>query len=240
MKQYLIGALAALGAAFTVPAVADSFLPPTIQHVRSASGETVATIIPARLSCALNEADCEPAARAIIYTERGGYTHGGRTIRLRNQEAPGQVLVTDDAERLLTINDYAAYGFGDNVLVVYDEEGEVVAHYGLADFLPEDYIAGLPRTASTLRWWGAEHRIEPGTHRAVISLFRAEGVPENGVPPTAHIPFFELSLDLDTGELERPSGPAWENALNCARGNSWLVPDRAAERERERYRRLCR
>lgn len=224
--------LAAL--ACSVPALADSFMPPTIREVRSPSESAVVTVIPAKLSCAVGEENCEPAARAVVELVRGYERFASRTVRLVNREAPGTVLVTDDGERLLTIDDYAWSGFGENVLVVYDDNGAVTARHALNDFLPGDYINGLPRSVSTLRWWSAEPRIEPGTHTAILSLLLVEKDGWQGRGDA-----LELTLDLDTGEIERPSGARFEMALNCARANAWLVPDNAAERERERYRKLC-
>ena len=228
-------ALSAAALACSVPAMADSFMPPTVQEVRSPQASAVVTVIPAMLSCAVGEADCEPAARAVVELVRGNERFGSRTVRLVNREAPGTVLVTDDGGRLLTIDDYGWWGFGENVLVVYDESGAVIAKHALNDFLPEDYINGLPRTVSTLRWWSASPRIEPGTHTAILSLHLVEGGGWQG-PGEA----LELTLDLNTGAIERPTGERFERALNCARANAWLVPDKAAERERERYRKLCR
>lgn len=174
-----------------------------MQTSYSASGEVVVTTIPAILSCAPTEKDCEPAARAIVEFERGGMRGPSRTVRLRNSQAPNYVLVTDDGERLLTVDDYASAGFGENVLVVYDNQGEMIANHALTDFLPEDYINGLPRTASTLRWWSAPVRILPGTHHAVVSVIKADGT---GNFPGANTDGIELCLDLDTGAIERLSG----------------------------------
>ena len=116
--------------------------------------------------------------------------------------------------------------------------GTVIARHSLADFLPAEYIDGLPRTASTIRWWAGEHVIEPNSHRAILSINLADE--DSGIPRAAVFTELTLALDLDTGEIEAPSGPRWERALNCARANAWLVPDAAAERQRERFRKLCR
>ena len=124
--------LATIAAFITgVPAQADSFLPPSVQEASSADGSIVVTVVPAMLSCAVGEADCEPAARAIVEHFRGDYRSNSRTVRLLNPQAPARVLVTDDGERLLTVDDYASYGFGENVLVVYGSKGEVIARHAL-------------------------------------------------------------------------------------------------------------
>ncbi|WP_156172107.1 hypothetical protein [Aurantiacibacter gangjinensis] len=230
--------IAAAAIALGAPALADSFMPPSVQEYRSANGQVVVTVIPTMLSCAPGEADCTPAARAIVERVFGDYRGNSRTIRLLNVEAPNWVLVTDDGQRLLTVDDYASAGFGYNTLVVYDGEGAVIARHALTDILPEDYIAGLPRTAATLRWWGEAPRIEPGTRRAIISVLKPDR--DGDMQRAMRDGGIEVTLNLDTGVIERPSGPEWENALNCARANSWLVSDAAAERERARYRRLCR
>ena len=226
------------GIVLASPALADTFMSPSVQEHRSTDGQTVVTVVPAMLSCAPEESDCTPAARAIVERVFGGDRGHSRTIRLLNPQAPGGVFVTDDGARLLTVDDYAGGGHGPNVIVVYDGEGTVLARYGLSDILPEDYIAGLPRSVSTIRWWHSAPIIEPGTHRAIISIFKPDkegdmqrAMRDGGIP---------LVLDLDTGLIERPSGAIWENALNCARANSWVASDDAAQRQRARYRSRCR
>lgn len=221
-----------------VPAIAraDSFVPPTLVETRSPLDRAAVTVIPARLSCGVGEAGCEPAARAVLDIVNGAERTASTTVRLVNSEAPGLALVTDDGERLLTVNDYAGAGFGPNVIVIYRRDGSVVRRLAIEDILPEAYVAGLPRTVSTIRWWGDTPSIEPDAHVATI--------PINLVVPDGQeflgrrsLP---LRLDLDTGELEKPAGPAWNAAMNFARASSWLVPDRKALRERERFRKLCR
>ena len=233
--KHCILALIAVAALASGPARADSFMPPSVTETRSPQGTAMVTVIPAMLSCAVGEEDCEPAARAVVERLQGPFKAGSRTVALVNAQAPSLALVTDDAERLLTVNDYASAGFGENVLVVYDDHGAIIARHALGDFLPDDYINGLPRTASTLRWWAAPPVIEPGTHIATISLHLVGPEPWGGAGKA-----LALRLDLDTGHIERPSGPAWEAALNCARAHAWLVPDDAAVRQREHFRKLCR
>ena len=230
--------LAAFAIALAAPAAADSFLPPAVTESYSPSNNAVVTIVPAWLSCAKDETDCEPAARAIVSYVYGDHRSGARTVKLVNRDAPGQALVTDGGQRLLTVNEYAAFGFGENTLVIYDETGAVIARHSLVDFLPEDYVNGLPRTASTIRWWADDVRIERESHRAIISVLLVDE--EVYGAPFSDRKGLELAVDLDTGEVERPSGPRWEKALNCARANVWVVQDKKAERERERYRALCR
>lgn len=235
MKRTLALALAAAAALLTGSAQADSFLPPSVREARSASGEWVVTVIPASLSCALDESGCEPAARAVIEMEVRGYRGRGRVVRLVNETAPGRAYITDDGARLLTVDDYASYGVGPNVLVVYGEQGEVIARHALGDFLPDDYVNGLPHTVSTLRWLAGEPRIEAGTHRAIIPIVLVG--PEQGYDIQGSL---DLTLDLDTGEIEHPSGAAFDNALWCARANAWVLEDDAAERAREAAARRCR
>ncbi|ANY18842.1 hypothetical protein A6F68_00307 [Tsuneonella dongtanensis] len=235
MKYRTMAALAL--AALPVAAQADSFMPPTLTEARSPSGEWIATVIPARLSCAQGEIRCAPAARAVIeYVGKGTDRMASTTVRLVNPEAPGRTLLTDDGERLLTVDDYASMGFGPNALVIYRRDGSVVRRLALADMVPADYIDGLPRTASSLLWIAEAPRIEPDSHRAIVPLLLIGpmGQEYRGRRSLA------LALDLDTGEIEQPAGPEWERARNCARANSWIVPDRHAMRERERFRKLCR
>ena len=214
--------------------MADTFPLPSVQEYHSANGEFVVTVIPARLSCTPKESECVPAARAIVERLVGDDRADARTIRLLNSQAPAMVFLTDDGARLLTVDDYAGGGHGPNVVVVYDAEGAVLARYALSDILPEDYIAGLHRSVSTIRWWHSAPVIEPRARRATLSILkpdrdgdRQRALRDGGV---------EIALDLETGMIARPAGPEWENARNCARANSWLV----SVSQRARYRGLCR
>lgn len=210
---------------------ADSFMPPEIEQAMSPSKTAIVTVIPARLSCGVGETACEPAARAVVSLMAGPYRANGYAIRLLNPEAPSAFLITDDGERLLTLNDYASVGHGPNAIVVYRRDGTIVARYALTDFLPEVYVNGLPRTASSIRWQAGAASIEPETRVATIPVFLMDR--------TQSARRMDLRLDLDTGELEKPTGPAWENAIICARPNSWIITGRKSERARDRYAKKC-
>lgn len=217
-------------------ALADSFAPPTLTEATSPTGTAGVTIVPALLSCGANEPDCQPAARAVIDMLSGGQRLASTTVRLLNPEAPARALITDDGERLLTVDDYASMGMGPRTLVIYRRDGSVVRQLALTDFLPSNYVDGLPRTASSLLWIAEPPRIEPGSHRALVPLYLV-GPAEQEFRGRRSM---ALTLDLDTGDIERPAGSEWERARNCARAQSWLVPDRKTMRERARFARLCR
>lgn len=232
----LAGLLGTLIALSPSPALADSFVPPSVTRTASASGAWVATVVPAALSCLDGPPSCQPAARATIARADGAAAdEAGRGFALLNPQAPGRVLLSDDGERLLTIDDHASFGLGPNVLVVYAADGRVIARHDLAAFLPPDYIDGLPRTVSTLRWWAGEPRIEPGTHVATVPINLVG--PDGGFDTRRALP---LLLDLDTGVIEQPGGSAFAAALWCARANAWNVHSPQDERRRAQARSRCR
>lgn len=69
---------------------------------------------------------------------------------LANYDAPDGVLIANDGQTVVTLDDWHSHGFGD-VVVVYDENGDVRVSYNLEDLSPfkiEEYL----RTVSSI-WW---------------------------------------------------------------------------------------
>ncbi len=98
---------------------------------------------------------------------------------------PHRVFVSQDGKRVVTVDTYANLGFAHS-LVVYDDNGAVVADYKLEDLLSENKIRELvPRTVSSRRWAdGTSFRFLDGKHFEIIA--KAETV---------------ITVDLDSGEL---------------------------------------
>ena len=71
--------------------------------------------------------------------------------KLINKVSPVFALVSNDGKRVVTLDNWHSMGYGNEVLVVYDEVGELVRKYQLEDFsvftLNDYYI-----TVSSI-WW---------------------------------------------------------------------------------------
>lgn len=183
MRRYVATAAArtrALGIAALLllasPAVhADSWLPPRQHQVVSADGRARVTVTPRPLAGALpyfrDKVDGkEPAgqqegsgqATPVAMLERQdaeGRWQVAWQGPLVNDVAPVGVLVAGSG-RLVTFDNWHSMGYGDDVVVIYDERGKLVRKLALADFLPAGYIASLPRSVSSLYWSAAQALVD--------------------------------------------------------------------------------
>lgn len=77
---------------------------------------------------------------------------------LVNREAPQSVLVAGKSGRFVTFDDAGGMGYGNNVVVIYAPDGQLVRRLALSDFLTPEEIEALPRSVSSILW-GGEHRL---------------------------------------------------------------------------------
>lgn len=219
--------LALAGLAFAGVARADSWAPPRVQTYVSTNGAVRLTVTPRRPASALAyfedlSAGRRPAgqragsgqasAEGVVERRDPG---GGWAVQWRgplvNDVAPVSALVADDGAYVVTFDNWHFVGFGDNVVVIYDAGGHVVRSLVLSDFLPEDYVAALPRSVSSIQWGGA-HRIAGDRLILAVRVPSAEGMGEE------HPFYFELEVALVSGRPAPLAGPAWERALATAAG----------------------
>lgn len=78
---------------------------------------------------------------------------------LANRVAPMDVLVSAEGQRVITFDNYGNLGFGKEVVVFYDEKGDILKQYALEDILSEEEIQQVPRTVSS-RWWRGKTSID--------------------------------------------------------------------------------
>lgn len=71
--------------------------------------------------------------------------------QLINRVAPARVLVSTNGRYLITIDNWGSVGYGVDVLVVYDVQGNLLKRYALEDFSPFP-INTYWRSISSL-WW---------------------------------------------------------------------------------------
>ena len=214
----LLLALAVCG----TPALADSWAPPSKQTYMSPSGSARLTVTPRGLSGALpffedKVGGREPAGQAPgeAVQPRGLVEVKGRDGRwtrlwegpLVNDVAPVSALVSDDGRRAVTFDNWHMTGWGDDVVVVYDETGRSLAAHGLDDVLPPEYVGALPRSVSSIRWSGA-HRLSEDGARLILQVVVPSAADERR--------YVELEIDLVDGRPVPPSGAAWEEAKAAA------------------------
>lgn len=71
---------------------------------------------------------------------------------LQNQVSPVTALVADGGWRVVTFDNYYSVGYGDEVIVFYDENGALLKKYSLEALLSPTELGQVSRSVSS-RWW---------------------------------------------------------------------------------------
>lgn len=146
---------------------------------------------------------------------------------LVNDVSPVSAVVANDGAHVVTFDNWHAMGFGDDAVVIYGPDGAVVRAMALTAFLPEDYVAALPRSVSSLHWSG-EHHLSPDEHQVILQVV----IPHADAEPGATRDYVPIALSLADGLVVAPDGPAWDAALASVRVTR--ASQIAAEKERIR------
>ena len=122
---------------------------------------------------------------------------------LRNEVAPVDALVSNDGRFAVTIDNWHLVGWGDDVVVIYGADGEVIRSLALSDFLSREHIGGLSRSVSSIHW-GGEHRLSEDGNRLVLKV-TSPG--QESVGPDRR--YQDIEIDLATGRpITRPAVPS--------------------------------
>lgn len=225
MVRWVLGFVVGLFAA--TAAHADSWMMPTRHTFMSANGAVRLTVEPGQLRSQFAYYDDkvknrEPAGRRAGETRHTAQATlersvGGRWTAvwrgpLANEVAPVSALVGNDGAHVVTFDNWGSTGYGDNVVVLYGADGRLVRALRLDQILPADYVEALPRSVSSLQWSG-DHRLSPDGRRLLVAVV----IPDDSEPFTRNRPTVEIAVDLDTGTVTPPSGPAWDHALAQAK-----------------------
>ncbi len=74
---------------------------------------------------------------------------------LTNRHSPVSGIISDDGKIVVTFDNYHSAGFGDDVIVFYDQTGTLIRKYGLEDIISKEEVHELPRSVSSI-WWRCE------------------------------------------------------------------------------------
>jgi hypothetical protein len=73
---------------------------------------------------------------AILYQIEKADTIEIWNKKLINKLAPMMIIISNDGKSFVTFDNWCSLGYGSDVMVVYDERGEVIKKYKLEDFSP--------------------------------------------------------------------------------------------------------
>jgi hypothetical protein len=170
----LVAVLVAVG--LGGPAIADSWGPPKDAQYFSANRAFRFDVMPDR--------DAKPEKPAV--NEESQKTSGPTTgklwriagagvetevwsKKLVNPDCPVSVIVSDHGRFTVTFDDWGRIGNGDNVVVIYDAQGNLVKKLGLEAFLSAEEINGLDMSISS-RMWRDTARFDEENSRLILSI----------------------------------------------------------------------
>jgi hypothetical protein len=222
-----------LMSALLMPSVAyaDSWFPAQVETYFSEDKNVRVTVTPRQLEDALayfedKVEEREPAGqkaggndKASMLLERKTTYGEWQTVwkrTLPNDVAPVSVLLSRTGRYVASFDNWHSMGHGDNVVVIYGPDGNVIRSLRLDDFLPKSYIAALPRSVSSLRWSG-QHRISKDETTLTLEVTVPEVIDENSDSPPRENPkaFVEISFDLATGTMLPIDSVRWQWALSA-------------------------
>ena len=199
----VIGALVAI-AVLPRPLRADTWEPPTTRMFTSANALYRVTVLP-HYPHAPPEAGEKERPLAMVERFESARFMPDWERKLENRIAPLDALISNDGAYLVTLDNYAAVGKGDNVVVIYRRGGELVRKLSLGQLLPPEYVRYLTRTTSTIAWRGA-HSLAEGDTVLVVQVYEP-GSGDERYPK--HVP---VRIRLADGAVFPHAGPEWADA----------------------------
>ena len=135
---------------FTAVAHADSWLPPKASVTyESAAKDALFTVSVKRSPSILM------SCTGTVESRKGGDNADWITLwrqPLQNQLSPVTALVANGGWRVVTFDNYYSVGYGEEVIVFYDEQGKLLKKYSLEALLSPMELGQVSRSVSS-RWW---------------------------------------------------------------------------------------
>lgn len=217
-------------------ASADSWEPPEPETYTSSDGETRLTVIPQDLESNLDYFEDKVAGRepagavdpaqtsAIGQFERRDASGNWQVVwrkPLDNEVAPVRIVIADGGRGFVTFDNWHAVGRGDNVVVLYDADGDLIRKFSLSDLFPDWFIAGMPHSISSINWRDDPFFSSDGKN-VVIPIVQpsADNAPMNDRATVG------LAIRLLDGEPIGLSTDRWQDALRRAAATVELICQR--------------
>ena len=134
---------------------ADSWDTPQTKSFSSKDGVFRLTVTPAELGA--KNAKCKGKFEKQV--KKGQYELVWEAD-LSNRVAPVSALVSADGKHVVTFDNWHSLGHGDNVVVIYDQAGKLIKKLAISDFVDAALERRLPRSVSSLWWWGGSHELD--------------------------------------------------------------------------------
>jgi TonB family protein len=138
-------------------------------------------------------------ARGAFYSRSAGAGYSRKwKFPLVNEVSPVSAVVSGNGDYVVTFDNWHGAGYGDDVVVIYRSNGDLIKKFGLEDLLTEEDIETLPHSVSSI-WWGGEHYIDEAHGLLVLRVVsNHKSHWEDGVK------FHELKIELATGRPLEP------------------------------------
>ena len=186
------------------PLGADMWSPPTKRVFSSANASYRVTVLP-NVHHDIEGVPAKELPHLIVERFENAHFVPDWRRKLDNRTMPLEVLISNDGAHLVTLDNYAAVGKGDDVVVIYRRGGELVRKLSLGDLISRDHARYLQRTSSTISWRGAESLVD-GDTVLLLQVYEPNAGDERS---QRHVP---VRIRLADGEVLAHAGPEWEAA----------------------------
>ena len=211
---------AAVSLATPEPLCADSWPDPYQETYVSECGNFRLIVDPAakaEVDAYFDNQDRDSASRAPHATTKlqargqNGVWESTWESALENVVAPTHAMVRDDGRYVATFDNWYSYGHGENVLVIYREDGSLVRSMKLTDIVPQYYKDTLSHSVSSVHW-RTDARFLENEDAIILEIYGpGSSFDTRDISPVA------LKIDLNSGEIVARREPHWSRALSKAR-----------------------
>jgi TonB family protein len=138
-------------------------------------------------------------AKGTFYARRSDGSYSKRAeFPLVNEVSPVSALVSSKGGYFVTFDNWHSAGYGDDIVVIYRQNGTLIKKFGLEGLLTKGDIETLPHSTSSI-WWGGEHYIDEEKDLLVLKI-----VANRKSPWQEDAKFHELKIELASGQPLEP------------------------------------
>lgn len=192
---------------------ADSWALPEAKKYYSENKEYYLEVIPTKLESQLKyfedkvnkkdrpgakEGEKDNYCKGVLYKRAniGGYEQVW-SIHLSNEVAPVNALVSNDGQYAVTFDNWHLMGSGDNVVVIYAQNGRLIRKLSLENVFSKEEIMKLPRSVSSI-YWGGKHSIDEKNDLLILRIVSKWSGSFDDEPELR-----DLKVELQTGRIIR-------------------------------------